>query len=96
MLALLIEATRGHFSFSFIVSITLRLACIGRAIDPMSIYLLNGIYSAPMWPLPTSVRSELLNCIIPNVDLITSHAHPMLQFSNPDKPLLCVNVCIFA
>lgn len=76
MLAFFIEATHDHFSSDFMKSIILRQACIGYAIDRVSIYVLNRICLAPMWPLLASMLSELLNCI-PNMDLITlctSHA----------------------
>lgn len=90
MLAFLIEATHDHFSSDFIKSIILRQACICWTIDRVSMYVLNGIYLAPMWPLLATVLSELLNCIIPNVDLITPCAHPMSQCNDQDKLFLCV------
>lgn len=44
-----------------------------------------------MWPLLATVLSELLNCIIPNVDLLTPCAHPMSQCNDQDK--LFFSVC---
>lgn len=61
----------------------------------MSIYVLNGLCLAPMWPLLTSVLSELLNCII-KCGFNNPRAHSMPQSNNQEKLLLCVNICIFA
>lgn len=52
-----------------------------------------------MWPLLASVLSELLNCIIPNVDLITPPPLPPVHIpchivTIRTNFFVCVNVCI--